>query len=72
MIETLAVIDAPDIGSRKGFCAGIILWNNLVIEAAPIVGYMKRRRYSRDRVREECRRNGWTVKVVHELQRHDL
>ena len=55
MNEMLAQIDAPH------FCAGIVLRDEHVVEAAPIVGYMKR--WSRDRVREYCRRKGWRVRV---------
>lgn len=41
MKEVLAAIDAPHF-----FC-GIVLQNDKVIEAAPIVGYMKRGKWSR-------------------------
>ena len=61
MKETLASIDAPH------FNAGIVLWDDLVIEAAPIVRYM--RKWPRDRVRSYCKDKGWTVCVVHELER---
>jgi hypothetical protein len=54
--ETLAAIDAPHF-----FC-GIVLWDDRVIEAAPIVKYMKR--WDRARVREYCRGKGWKVSVV--------
>lgn len=56
MIETLAVIDAPH------FYAGIVLRNDVVIEAADIVKYMKR--WPRARVREYCATKGWKVSVV--------
>jgi len=63
MIETLAVIDAPH------FHAGIVLFDDVVVEAAPIVGYMKKRRWSRDKVRAYCERKKWTVSVVHQIER---
>jgi hypothetical protein len=63
MRETLAQIDCPH------FCAGIVLQNDKVVEAAPIVKYMARQRWSRDRVRDYCRQRGWKVIVVEELQR---
>lgn len=63
MIETLATIDAPH------FYAGIVLQNDKVIEAAPIVGYMKKQRWSRDRVRAYCKDKGWTVTVVWQMER---
>lgn len=69
MKETLAQIEAPDTGKRKGFAAGIVLWDDRVVEAAPIVGYMKRERYTRAQVRAYCAQRGWTVRVVHELER---
>jgi hypothetical protein len=49
------------------FTAGIVLWDDTVIEAAPIVKYMKG--WSRDRVRDYCKGKGWTIEVVHEMQR---
>ena len=61
--EILAVIDAPH------FYAGIVLWDDCVIEAADIVRYMKRGRWTRDRVRAYCAEKGWKVSVVHRLDR---
>jgi hypothetical protein len=62
--ETLAQITAP---KPRAFCAGIVLWDDKVIEAAPIVKYMKG--WTRDRVRTYCARCGWKVEVIHELER---
>lgn len=64
MIEILAQIHAP-----KGFTAGIVLWDDVVIEAAPILHYMKRQKWTRDRVRTYCAQKGWEVSVVHRLER---
>jgi hypothetical protein len=61
MIETLAAIDAPH------FYAGIVLLDDAVTEAAPIVKYM--RKWDRKRVREYCQGKGWTVTVVHRIER---
>jgi len=58
MIETLAVIDAPH------FFAGIVLWDDRVIEAADVVKYMSKRKWTRDQVRRYCARKGWKVSVV--------
>ncbi len=63
MIEILAMIDAPH------FHAGIVLWDDVVIEAAPIVIYMKRQKWTRARVRDYCAEKGWTVSVVHQVRR---
>lgn len=63
MKEVLAAIDAPHF-----FC-GIVLQNDKVIEAAPIVGYMKRGKWTRARVRDYCKQQGWTVTVVWEMER---
>lgn len=63
MKEVLAAIDAPHF-----FC-GIVLRDDKVIEAAPIVGYMKRQRWTRTRVRDYCKQQGWTVSVVWEMER---
>jgi hypothetical protein len=59
--ETLAQITAPH------FCAGIVLFDDRVVEAAPIVRYMKR--WSRDRVRDYCASKGWRIVVVHQIPR---
>jgi len=61
--EVLAQITAPH------FHAGIVLWDNKVIEAAPIVGYMKKQKWTRDRVRFYCSEKGWKVSVVYVMQR---
>jgi hypothetical protein len=61
MTETLAQIEASH------FCAGIVLWDDRVVETAPIVRYM--RDWSRDRVRTYCLKKGWRVSVVRELTR---
>ena len=75
-IETLAAIEAPSSGSRSGFYAGVVLWGEgeaaRVIEAAPIVRYMKIGHWTRARVREHCRRQGWRVSVVHRLERPEI
>ncbi len=59
--SVLAAIDAPH------FYAGIILEQDVVIQAAPIVKYM--RGWSRDRVRDYCRQKRWTVQIVREVIR---
>lgn len=64
MIEILAQITAPH------FCAGIVLWDDKVVEAAPIVEYMAKQRWTRDEVRNHCIMKGWDVSVVHQLERH--
>ena len=66
MIEILAQIQAD---GDKPFTAGIVLWDGVVVEAAPIVGYMKKRKWTRDQVREYCNRRGWKIEVVHQLER---
>jgi hypothetical protein len=63
MIETLAAIDAPH------FYGGIVLLDDRVVEAAPIVGYMERERWTRDRVRSYCAQKSWRVSVVHQFWR---
>jgi hypothetical protein len=61
MIEILAQIKADH------FTAGLVLFDNTVVEAAPIVGYMKK--WNRDRVRSYCKGKGWDISVVHEMKR---
>lgn len=43
-------------------CSGIILEDDVVTEAAPIVRYMVG--WNRDRVRDYCRQKGWNVRIV--------
>jgi hypothetical protein len=66
MIEILAQITNDQ---AKKFCAGIVLWDDVVVEAAPIVGYMKREKWTRDQVRAKCKQWGWKVAVVHQIER---
>jgi len=54
--EILAVIDAPY------FYCGIVVRDDRVIEAAPIVGYM--RGWSRDQARAYCQQKHWKVFLV--------
>jgi hypothetical protein len=62
--EILAQVRGPH------FCAGIVLFDDKVVEAAPIVRRFKGR--SRDQVRAECKRLGWSVSVVWQMQREDV
>lgn len=66
MIEVLAQIE----GKRRdgtSFTAGIVLQNDVVVEASLDVRYM--RRWSRERVREHCAGQGWQVSVVWQMER---
>jgi hypothetical protein len=66
VIEILAQIRTP---KPRPFTAGLILWDDVVVEAAPIIKYMKHGKWTRSRVREFCRKKGWEIIVVHELER---
>jgi hypothetical protein len=59
--ETLAQIRAPH------FTAGIVLWDDKVVEAANIVRYMKK--WPRDRVRQYVGSKKWSISVVYEQRR---
>lgn len=66
--ELLAVVDA------EHFFAGVVLWETPdgvfeVVEAAPILSYMKQQRWTRERVRDYVTKKGWTVSVVHIIER---
>jgi len=63
MIEILASIRSDH------FTAGIVLWDDKVVEAAPIIGYMKKRKWSRDAVRNYCKAQGWEISVVWRMER---
>lgn len=63
MIETLAQIKAPH------FTAGIVLWDDVVVEAAPVVRYMAKAKWTRTVVRNYCSAKGWQINVVHEVAR---
>ena len=58
----------PRPGQSAEAEAGLVLWDDIVVEAAPIIGYMKRGRWTRDRVRAYCERQGWKVSVVHKMK----
>jgi len=66
VIEILAQIKAP---KPRAFTAGLVLHDDVVVEAAPIIGFMKRGKWTRARVREYCRQKGWAISVVHEMRR---
>lgn len=63
MTEILAAIDAPH------FYAGIVLWDDRVVEAADIVKYMRVQKWSRERVRDYCKSKKWKITVVHQVER---
>jgi hypothetical protein len=65
MIEILAAIRGET--SKGSFHAGLVLWDDKVVETAPILGRMKG--WSRDRVRNYCRDHDWKISVVWEMQR---
>jgi len=67
MIEMLAQID----GTSKGrpFVAGIVLWDDIVIEAAPILKFMAKGKWTRQQVRSFVGQKRWKISVVHQLER---
>ena len=54
--KILAQIEAPH------FCAGLVLVDDTVNEAPPVLKYMVG--WSRDRVRDYCKDKGWRIVVV--------
>jgi hypothetical protein len=52
-VEILAQINGIH-AHGKPFSVGVVLWDDIVIEAAPLVGYMKQQRWNRDRARAHC------------------
>jgi len=67
MVEVLAVIEYEH--TLGHVTAGIVLQDDKVVEAAPIVAYMKHGKWSRARVRAYCVTKGWKVSVVHQIER---
>lgn len=63
-VEILARIESD----KPAFTAGLVLHDDSVIEAAPILGYMKRNRWSRAEVRAYCDRRGWRIRVVRQQE----
>jgi len=55
MMEIIARIEAPH------FTAGIVLQDDIVVETAPILKYMKQ--WGRDQVRDYCRSKGWKIRA---------
>lgn len=62
MIETLAQIKSDD----PPFTAGLVLHDDDVIEAEPVIRFMERGRWTRAVVRDYCERRGWKIRVVSE------
>lgn len=62
--ETLAQIEAPH------FRAGLVLWDGKVVDFAPILKHMKG--WTRDRVRDYCRQQGWKPRIIWEMRRTDV
>lgn len=56
--DLLARIEAPH------FVAGLVLRRDRVIAAAPIVAYMARGNWTRDRAWHYCSAKGWRVRIV--------
>jgi hypothetical protein len=61
MSEILAQITAPH------FCAGIVLREDVVIDAAPIVHYMAEQSWTRQSVRDYCAKKRWSIKIVDQI-----
>ena len=53
-VKYVLQVDAPY------FCAGLVLLNDVVIDAAPILKYM--RHWSRYQILTYCRFRGWKIK----------
>jgi hypothetical protein len=66
MIEILATIETP-ANADEPFCGSVVLWYDRVVEAHDVIKYM--RKWTRERVRDHCIKNGWTITVVHQLER---
>ena len=67
MIEIIAQITCR---GGKPFTAGLGLWDDKVVETAPILRRMKG--WSRDRVRDYCIVKNWQVSVVRLEDRKDI
>ena len=61
MTRVVVTLRAPTRGSRQGFDAGVVIENDTVIRAAPIVKFM--RGWSADQLRRYCREVGWEALV---------
>jgi hypothetical protein len=60
--ETLIVLEA-----RGQFVAGLVLHNDLVIEGADILNYMRKQRWSKAQVWCYAKSKGWKCLVAHEM-----
>jgi hypothetical protein len=63
-VEILAQITSDN----PPFTAGLVLHDDDVVEAAPIIRYMQRGRWTRAVVRDYCERRGWQIKVVRQQE----
>jgi hypothetical protein len=48
--------------------AGIVLHDDQVVEAAPILRYMADEKWSREQVREYVTKKKWKAKIIHERE----
>jgi hypothetical protein len=62
--ETLVKLTAPTVGTRSGFCCGIVIKDDKVVKAAPIVDFMRKRKWTGDQVRKYCKSVGWSATVM--------
>jgi hypothetical protein len=53
--------------TTKNFVAAIVLEQDVVTETAPILRFLKG--WSRDRVRDYCKRYNWQIAVVREAKK---
>ena len=63
--EILAQIRAT---KPRQFVAGVVLWDDVVVEAAPVIFYMKQHKWTRAKVRDHCAQKGWEISVVHQVR----
>jgi hypothetical protein len=64
-------LDKEVVARIKGddFTAGFIMLNDVVVLAAPIIGYMSKERWTRDKVRDYCKTKGWTPEIVKHINK---
>ena len=68
VIELLATISGRDTKGRN-FAAGIVLWDGVVTEVSPKLHFMKKGKWTRDKVRAYCEQKQWRVEIIYEANR---
>lgn len=67
--EILAGIQFKHRSGASAYC-GIVLYDDVVVEAAPLIGFMKG--WTRARVKQYCADRDWATEIIWATERRDI